>query len=145
MTADQNKAVVQRFYDEVINGKNLDVLDEIMADNYVDHSLIYGGEIGKEGYRRAALATPGILTAFPDFRNDVDDLIAEGDKVACRWTASGTHEGEFMGVAATGKYFEWGGITIFRLENGKIAERWPMQDRLTMMQQLGLIPDPQAK
>jgi len=144
MPADENKAIIQRFYDEVINGKNLDVLDEIMAENYIDHNAIYGGAIGREGFRRASQATPGIGTAFPDFRNDVDDLIGEGDKVACRWTASGTHQGEFLGIAATGQHIKWGGITIFRLENGKIAERWPMQDRLGFMQQLGAIPGPQV-
>jgi steroid delta-isomerase-like uncharacterized protein len=81
-----------------------------------------------------------LLAAFPDSRFPVDDVIAEGDKVAVRHRLQGTHQAELQGIPATGKKVEVGGIVIFRIENGKIAEAWLNADLMGMMQQLGVVP-----
>jgi predicted ester cyclase len=84
--------------------------------------------------------TPVFYTAFPDMHYTVEDLIAEGDKVVCRWTVRATHQGEFMGVPATGKVVTWTGISITRFAGGKDVEDWESFDMLGLMQQLGAIP-----
>jgi steroid delta-isomerase-like uncharacterized protein len=82
----------------------------------------------------------GTFSAFPDIKRPVEDLVAAGDKVVARWTSFGTHSGEFMGVPATGRFLRTSGITIFRLEDGKIVEEWSESDMLGMLQQVGAIP-----
>jgi predicted ester cyclase len=86
------------------------------------------------------------LDASPDFRITIEDLVAEADKVAVRRTYEGTHRGgPLLGIPATGKRLQFGGISIFRLANGRIAEHWEQLDRLTLMQQLGVVPTPDAR
>jgi steroid delta-isomerase-like uncharacterized protein len=83
------------------------------------------------------------LAAFPDIQITVDDEIAEGDRVVCRWTVTGTHQGEFMGIPPAGKAVTRAGVAIYRLVNGKIAENWLFADDVDFMQQLGALPTPE--
>lgn len=139
MSLDDNKAVVRRLYDEVANGRNLDVLDEIVSEDSIDNDTFPGMPTrGVEAYR---VVFAGSLAAFPDFHMEVHDLVAEGDRVAARMTISGTHEGEFAGMPPTGKTFSVGHIEIFQVEDGKLTARWGGPDRATLMEQLGLAPE----
>jgi steroid delta-isomerase-like uncharacterized protein len=139
MSTEDNKAVVRRFYEEVMNQKNRAVLDQVFDLNVVDHFAPPGTPGGLEGARQ----TLGMfLSAFPDLHFTVEDLIAEGDKVVARATLSGTQQGTFMGIPATGKHVTIRGIEINRFEGGKSVEHWVEMDTLGLMQQLGVIPPP---
>ena len=139
MSTEDNKAVVRRFYEEVMNQKKRAVLDEVFDLNVVDHFAPPGTPGGLEGARQ----TLGMfLTAFPDLHFTVEDLIAEGDKVVARATLSGTQQGAFMGIPPTGKHVTMTGIDINRFVGGKSVEHWVEMDTLGLMQQLGVIPPP---
>jgi predicted ester cyclase len=133
--SEENKALLRRVYDEVMSGGNLDLLDEVIAPNMVDHE---SGNNGPEGVKEMMSM---FRTAFPDLKVTVDDLLADGDKVIARATFSGTHKGEFMGIAGTGKRVDMPMIDIVRIENGKFAEHWGISDNMAMMQQLGAVPE----
>ena len=137
MSVEENKASMRRFVEECINGKNLGALDQYITADFVDHSAPPGTPPGLEGARQTFSM---IMDAFPDFRVTIDDLVAEGDQVAGRATAQGTHRGEFMGMQPTGKRFEIAEMHIIRMAGGKMAEHWESSDQLGMMQQLGVIP-----
>jgi predicted ester cyclase len=139
MSTEENKAVVRRFYEEVVNQKKRAVLDEVFDPNLVDHFFPPGTPGGLEGARQTF---DMFLTAFPDLHFTVEDLIAEGDKVVARVTMSGTQQGAFMGVPPTGKHVRITGIDINRFVGGKSVEHWVEMDTLGMMQQLGVIPPP---
>ena len=123
--------------EEVFSKGNVAIIDEIIDPNMIEHSPVPGQEPGIEGLKKLVIA---FRTAFPDPRSTVEDLIAEGDKVVGRMTTTGTHKGEFMGIAATGKRVEFSEIHIVRIANGKAVEHWGNSDDLGMMQQLGIIP-----
>jgi steroid delta-isomerase-like uncharacterized protein len=137
--SEENKAIFRRYVEEVGNEGNLDLVDEIFSD-YVSHqpdsSVL---ERGPEDVKRFM---GEFRSAFPDFHTTVEDQIAEGDKVATRWTMRGTHEGEFRGIAPTGKQITVTGIGIFRFSDGKVVESWDNFDQLGMMQQLGVVSSP---
>lgn len=136
MSAEDNKTLVRRVYEESINRRNLKVIDELIDPNYVDH--IPGSPVqGIEGLQQA-IST--YLTAFPDLQMTIEDLIAEGDEVAARFTIRGTHTGELMGIPPTGRQVTVSALHILRVANGKIVEEWQNSDDLGMMQQLGVIP-----
>ena len=135
--SEENKAKFRRMIDEVFTKGNLAVIDELIDPNMIEHSPTPGQEPGLEGLKK--LVTE-FRTAFPDLRSTVEDLIAEGDKVAGRMTTSGTHQGEFMGIPATNKRVTFSEIHIVRIANGKAVEHWGNSDDLGMMQQLGAIP-----
>ena len=137
MTTEENKALVRRFIDQVLNKKNADSIGDFFAADYVEHSQIPVAEPGLEGLKQML----GMyLAAFPDLHIQIEDLIAEGDKVVGRATTTATHTGEFMGIAATGKQVNFGEMHILRISGGKIVEHWGIEDNMTMMQQLGAIP-----
>ena len=139
MSVEENKAVELRFFEEVVNKGNLAVIDELVVANFVDRCALPGVAPDREGYKQFfAMAR----SAFPDFHSTLEDMIAEGDKVVQRFTVRGTHKGEWMGIAPTGKQIEVGGIAIHRLADGKIVEDWASMDMLGMMQQLGVAPPP---
>jgi len=139
MSTEDNKAVVRRFYEEVMNQRKRAVLDEVFDPNVVDHFAPPGTPGGLEGAKQ----TLGMfLTAFPDLHFTVEDLIAEGDKVVARATMSGTQQGAFMGIPPTGKHVRMTGIDINRFVGGKSVEHWVEMDTRGMMQQLGVIPPP---
>ncbi len=137
MSTEQNKAIMQRVYDEVINAGDLDAADEFIAADVVEHEEFPGLAPGIEGFKQFFTM---FRQAFPDVEFHVDDMIAEGDKVVARLTITGTHRGEFAGIAATGKRIKVSVIDIMRFEGGKGAEHWGVTDQLTMMQQLGVVP-----
>ena len=139
MSIDDNRAVTQRFYEEVWNKGDLDAVDDLMTSDFVDHAAPPGFPSGPEGAKQVFSM---YRTAFPDFRLSVEDLVAEDDKVVARWVTHGTHQGELMGIPPTGKPVTVAGIDVFRLAGGKIAEHWAEFDMLGMMQQLGVIPAP---
>ncbi len=141
MSAEENKAIARRADEELFDRGNLDVADELFAPNFVYHDPASGEDWrGPESVKQYATM---LRAAFPDLRYTVEDQIAEGDKVATRYTASGTHRGELMGIAPTGNRVEITGISITRIEDGKIEEIWENYDTLGMMQQLGIIPSPE--
>ena len=132
-----NKAVVRRSIEEAVNTGNLAVIDEITAPGYVYHEPTAGDVKGADGLRRMIAM---YRTAFPDLQMTIEDQVAEGDVVVTRWTARGTHKGELMGVAPSGKQVVVAGIVIARFANGKIVEEWENYDALGMMRQIGAIP-----
>jgi steroid delta-isomerase-like uncharacterized protein len=136
MSIEENKAVLRRIIEELWYKKNLASVDELIDKNWVYHGA--GGQEfkGTEGFKHFVTM---FTTAFPDFNVTIDDMVAEGDKVVSRMTARGTHQGNFMGIAPTGKKFAMQGITIHRIANGKEAESWQATDQLGMMQQIGAI------
>ena len=138
MSSDENKTVVRRLLD-AINGGDLAVANDLVAPEYVDHSAPPGYPRGPEGFKSTIAM---FRAAFPDFHWTLEDLMGEGDKVAIRVTARGTHHGELMGIAPTGKHVEVTGIGIYRLTDGKVAEAWVNRDLLGLLQQLGAIPTP---
>ena len=139
MSTEENKAVVRRCYEEFGKGKEaaMAFMEELCAPNYVWHDAPPGTPPGLAGVKQAHNA---FFTAFPDQRYTVEDLIAEGDKVVSRFTARATHQGEFMGVPATGKVVTYTGIYITRFAGGKRVEDWFCGDMLGLFQQFGVIP-----
>jgi steroid delta-isomerase-like uncharacterized protein len=136
------KELVSRFHDEVWSEGNLDLIDEVIAEDYVEHNPAVPYEVrGREAYKQNVET---FRTAFPDLSFTEEDVIAEGDRVVTRLTARGTHDGEFMDAEPTGNTFEVTGITIWRIEDGKVVEAWVQADIMGMMQQIGLAPEPQA-
>lgn len=140
MSTETNKALIRRLMDEVVNGGNLDAIDQIVAPDFVNHNPLPGAAADREGFRRAF---HNLHAAFPDLHVIDTDLIAEGDRVVTLRGFEGTHNGPFMGVPPTGKRIVLDGMTVFRVENGQITERWGVLDMLGVMQQLGLIPEPE--
>jgi steroid delta-isomerase-like uncharacterized protein len=140
MSLEKNKTAALRIPLEVFNKGNVNVADEVMAADYIEHAPVPPGlPPGVAGFK---LFIPAFRAAFPDFQFTVDDVIAEGDKVVVRLTAQGTQKGEFAGLPASGKQATWSEIHICDMANGKLVEHWVVQDRLGMMQQLGFIPVP---
>lgn len=137
--SEANKALLRRFYEEVFTKGNLDVIDEISEPNFIDHNPAPGQEPGIQGIKKSLME---YRAAFPDLQITVEDMIAEGDKVVARITATGTHKGEFAGIPATGKRASISVIDIVRVANGKAVERWGIEDNMGLMQQLGVIPSP---
>ncbi len=141
LSAEQNKALVRRFYEEIDKG-NLAALDELVAEDYLDHSPppFPGLAPGREGLKQAFTlfwdATPGY--------HQIEDQIAEGDKVVTRLIAYGTHEGDLPGIPRTGNKLQMTATVIHRLSDGKLAEKWSDKDVLGFLQQLGVIPTPEA-
>lgn len=134
---DDPKNVVRRFYDEVSAG-NLGVIDELVADDVVEHDTFPGMEPNKEGVKQFFAM---FRSAFPDLRMEPHEMLAEGDLVSARVTMTGIHQGEFMGMPPSGKRIEVEGIDIIRVRDGQATEHWGVTDTMTMMQQLGAVPE----
>ena len=137
MSTEENKVIYHRFYEELLNKGNLDIVDELVDPNVVSHSPLPDQKPGSEGFKQAIAS---FRKSFPDLKAIAEDMVAEADKVVARFTVTGTHQGEFMGIAPSGKKFTYDEISIVRLKDGKIVEHWAVADALTMMQQLGVIP-----
>jgi steroid delta-isomerase-like uncharacterized protein len=135
--SEENKALVRRFVEEAFNKGNLDVADEVYASNFVSHESAGPVERDPEYVKQFVGTYRG---AFPDGHTTVEAVIAEGDKVAYRWTFRGTHRGELMGIPPTERQVTITGITLDRVSGGKIDEEWNNFDQLGMLQQLGVAP-----
>ena len=135
--SEENEAVVRRAFDEVAMG-DMTAVDEIIAPEFVRHDLAGGTEAhGPDGVKRLIAA---LRSAFPDIQTTVDDVISGGDRVVVRFTARGTHRGQFQGIAATGLEATWTGINIYRVADGQIQETWQLADGLGLLRQLGAAP-----
>src|SRR4051812_11078744 len=141
MSTEENKVLSRRVIEELFNAGNLDVANELIAQDHVHHDPAMREEgHGIEDFKQFAAM---YRSAFPDVHIEIEDQIAEGDKVVSRWVAQGTHEGELIGIAPTGNRVTVAGMTIDRIADGKVAETWDNYDALGMMQQLGVIPSPE--
>ena len=132
----QNKALARRIFDEMESKGNLAIADETFAGDFVNHTP-FGENHGPEGAKQFVKM---LRSAFPDLHATVEDQVAEGDKVATRFTARGTHKGELNGIPASGNTMEISGIVISRFANGKIIEQWGNPDVFGLMRQIGAIP-----
>ena len=139
MTLEENKDIVRRFTEDFLNRGDLTVADELLAPDCIGHYSGASFGTGPEAYKRQLMM---FKSAFPDVEWPIEDIIAEGDRVRIRAPGRGTHRGEFMGIAPTGKQVQFGGIGIFRIINGKITEHWYVPDRLGLLQQLGATISP---
>jgi predicted ester cyclase len=129
MSLEKNKALARRYQEDIWGKGNLALIDELLAPNFVDHSLPMGMDPGFTGAKRAV---KGAIDAFPEGQWTVEELIAEGDKVVIRWKMQATHEHEFRGIAPAGKPVTVTGITILRIADGKIMERWVNWDSMAL-------------
>ena len=137
MPIEENKAIVRRVFEEVWNQEKMDVVDEIFDTKIILHEPLGGDVHGIEGYKQLVSM---YLTAFAGGQFTIEEQIAEGDKVVTRFTATGTHSAELMGIQPTGVQVALTGIGISRLAGGKIVEGWDNWDTLGMLQQLGVVP-----
>ena len=139
-TLESNKEVVNRLYTEVMGQGNMVVADGVLAENYVDHRLPFPDlPPNREGLKETVTR---VRAAFPDIQPVVQDIVAEGDKVTVRVTASGTHQNEFNGIPPTGTKISWQEVHIYRLADGQIVEHWGEFDMLGMLIQLGVVQLP---
>jgi steroid delta-isomerase-like uncharacterized protein len=143
-TPSDNETAIRELIEQAWNRGNLAVTEELVAPDVVDHDPARprGLPEGRGGLKEAISM---YRDAFPDLRLSIDDLFAERDKVVWRWHAEGTHSGEFQGLLPTGRRGEVTGISIARLEDGKVAEVWTEWDNLGLLQQLGLAPGPGSR
>ncbi len=140
MSAEQNKAIVRRITEEIWNKGDFDLIDELIASHFVFHDPGVPMEVrGPDGYKQFVTI---YRNAFPDVHLTIEDLIAEGDKVAYRWLATGTQKGDLPNIPATGKQISVAGMNIRHIEDGKVVEEHNIHDALGLMQQLGVIPEP---
>lgn len=133
---EDNKQVVSRIWDEIWNLGKLEVCEEVFSDDYFGHLPMMDVH-GPEQFRQLVRA---YRNAYPDVHLTVEDIFGMGDRMAVRWVSRGTHLGEMMGIPPSGGKIEIMGISLFRVENGKVAEEWEGFDTLKMMQQIGALP-----
>jgi predicted ester cyclase len=139
MSTEQNKTIARRYAEELQDfwrTRDLSFVDRIFDSNYVQHIP------GVPASMSVKQIFAALRAAIPDFQTTIEDLIAEGDRVAVRISWQGTHKGELMGIPPTGKHVKVTEMQIYRMANGKIVERWVETDVFGMMQQLGIIPTP---
>jgi steroid delta-isomerase-like uncharacterized protein len=136
---ESEKTIAQRFNEDVWGRGDEAALEELLDPDFVDHDALPGQSPDREGHRQILAA---FRSAFPDLNVTTEDVVAEGDRVVTRWTARGTHQGDLMGIAPTGKGVTIKGIDVLRVAEGRIVERWAQFNDLEMMQQLGVVPEP---
>ena len=134
----QNKQLIETFIQELFTKGDLGAVDRYLDPNFVNHDAPFPG--APDGLEGMKLAASKYRQALPDWHSDVEQLIAEDDLVVEVFTASGTHQGELMGVPGTGKTLTLRGVNIFRIEHDRIVERWGRLDQLGVLQQLGMAP-----
>ena len=137
MSAQESKALFRRYIEEVFNKRNVAAIDEILSPEFVHHFLPPGVTPNRDGMKQFV---PLLLAAFGEFHLTIEDMVAEGDRVAARLTMGGIHQGQFIGIAPTGKRITWTEIGIHRVEGGRVAESWVEVDQLGMMRQMGVLP-----
>jgi steroid delta-isomerase-like uncharacterized protein len=129
-----NKALLRRFYKEVYVAWEMALVDAVVSPRFTSHDWPESGRTGPRAFREYYAA---IRSAVPDARYEVEDLIAEADRVVVRWTMRGTHEGNFDGIAPTGRSIALKGIAIYRVENGTLMERWVASDLHGLLKEIG--------
>jgi len=134
----ETKGIARRLLEEAFNSGNLDVVDELVAPEVVNHDAALPEPI--VGIEATKASIRGYRDAFPDLRMTIELQVAEGDYVTTRWSARGTHQGDLMGMPATGKEATVTGITVDQIVDGRIVESWTNWDTLGLMQQLGVVP-----
>src|SRR5947207_12425136 len=134
MSTEENKKIVWR-YQEIYNSNNLEALSEVVSNDLLTPKIMPGIPTGIEGAKAAHRI---MLAGFPDYQTIIDDLFAEGDKVAARITMTGTQTGSFMGIPPAGKHVSFTGMYIARIADGKIVEHWGEEDGVSLLQQLGV-------
>ncbi len=139
MTPTQNKQIIERYLKRAWGDGDWATAEEVVTENAVFHDQVREGDLppGREGVR---VAMERIATGMPDFVMEVHDIVAEGDIVVIRWSATGTHAGDFNGFPATGRVATLYAISVVRMKEGRIVEGWQETDRLGMAQQLGMLP-----
>jgi steroid delta-isomerase-like uncharacterized protein len=140
LTTQDNINVFRRLVDELINNGNLAAFDELFAPDFVEHELPPGVPQGREGTRQLFSM---LHEAFPDLRAEIEDVVANDDKVVFRMNWRGTQTGTFLGIPPTAKPVDFGVFDMVRVADGKIAEHWGLMDQLSLMQQLGVVPTPE--
>ncbi len=135
---DDNKALVRRYYEEVLNGRDLSVVAELFAPAFVSYTPS-GRSVDLAEYVRAIGVSHA---ALPNLHVTIEDQFAEGDRVVTRWSATGTHRGPFAGIAPTGKAITVTAMHIHRIADGKLAEHWEQFDLYGLLRQLGALPAP---
>jgi steroid delta-isomerase-like uncharacterized protein len=141
VSTEENKAIVRRWFLETWNEGRLEVADELIAPDYDAHPAPTDPDFGRGPAGQKAFLT-FYRTAFPDVHMEIEDMLAEGDRVAVRWRGTGTHRGELMGIPPSDKPATVTGMFISRVADGKIVEGWANFDALGMMMQIGAIPMP---
>jgi steroid delta-isomerase-like uncharacterized protein len=139
VSVEESKRVVQSLYDDVFNAGKMEMLDEFLADDFVEHEIFPGIPPTKEGVKQFFQM---MRTAFPDLHVAVGMMVAEGDLVVAHVKFEGTHQADFLGIPATGKPMSVAAIDILRVRDGRAREHWGLFDQLAMMQQLGVVPAP---
>lgn len=138
MSVEQNKSIVHRWVEGGWNGGNLALVDELYTDDYMIHDPSAPNFPGGQAAFKQFVTT--LRTGFPDIHMTIEEIMAEGDKVVWRWSVTGTHQGELMGIPPTGKSIQLSGIVISRFTQGKWAEDYVNWDTLGMLQQIGAVP-----
>jgi len=141
VSTEENKAISRRFWEEVVTGRHVELIDQLIAEDIVDHGGYPGQSPGLEGVRALVSACHN---GSSDLVYTVKDIFAEGDRVVVRWSVTGTHDGEYFGAPPTGRSVTGGGITIDRIANGRIVESWQEYDTLSLAQQLGVLAGSRA-
>ena len=131
MSVESNKLIARRFIEEILGQGSLHLIDQIAVPGFVDHSLPNGVTPGQ--------SIAAFRAGFPDVKFTVEDQVVDGDKVVTRWVARGTHTGDLYGIPPTNRPMTLTGISIYRIANDKIVESWVEYDRMSMMQQLGIV------
>jgi len=134
MSKDQNIAAQERFGADVINAGSIDVIDDVVAPDFVDNDPAPDQGLGIDGFKQFWTT---MHSAFPDFRVEVDAMVADEDSVAIAYRATGTHQGDFVGFAATGSPIDIRGVQVTRFRDAMMVERWGSSDQLTLLQQIG--------
>jgi steroid delta-isomerase-like uncharacterized protein len=136
-TAAANKELIRRFYREVYVDWNMALVDAVLSPRFVSHDWPEAGPTGPRAFRDYYSA---VRSAVPDAHYEVDDLVAEGDRVMVRWRLLGTHEGDFRGIPPTGKAITLRGIALYRVEDGELMERWVVSDLYGLLEEIGGVP-----
>jgi predicted ester cyclase len=139
VTPEQNKALVARVFEELINKRNFAQVPEFFVPDFKRHDIgrLFPDRFGSESTKDHVSM---LIAGIPDLRMELIDVFAEGDRVCVRYVAYGTHTGELLGKHGTGKSVRWEGINIYRMADGKIAETWQLADALRLLQQIGVLP-----
>lgn len=139
MTPEQNKALVVKAFEELVNKRDFSRVSEFFTQGFVRYDLgrLFPERFGAEGPREHVSM---LLAAIPDLRTELIDVFAAGDRVCVRYAASGTHTGELLGRHGSGKPVSWAGVNIYRMDDGRIAEVWQIADGVGLLEQIGVLP-----